>query len=80
MEATLPNCDRAHVANAKLYRYLLNPEHPDGKSKAQFFALIGYTPDNGEDLRAALLVLACSGTVTKILPNAEGAKTDNRIP
>jgi len=30
----LPNCENAHIADAKLYNYLLNPSHPDGKSKA----------------------------------------------
>lgn len=70
----LPNCQNARVADAKLYKYLLNLNHPDGKSKARFFELIGYTATNGEQLRADLLRLACSGTVRKQMPNPEGVK------
>ena len=72
-DGKLPDCEKARVEDAKLYRYLLNHQHPDGKSKARFYELAGYTP-NGEQLRADLLTLACSGTVTKELPNPEGTK------
>jgi hypothetical protein len=72
--AQLPNCQNARIADAKLYKYLLNPLHPDGKSKARFFELAGYTATGGEQLRADLLRLACSGTVTKQMPNPEGVK------
>lgn len=30
------------IAPEKLYEYILNPFHPDGKSKAQFLQEIGY--------------------------------------
>ena len=65
-EGQLPNCERANVADAKLYRYLLNHEHPEGKSKARFYELVGYTPDKAEQLRADLLRLACLGNVVKV--------------
>ncbi len=42
----LPNCEQAHIADAKLYRYLLNHEHPEGKGKARFYDLIGYQITN----------------------------------
>lgn len=74
MENQLPNCQNARVADAKLYRYLLNHQHPDGKSKARFFELAGYTTANGEQLRADLLLLACSGMITKTTSNPEGTK------
>lgn len=74
METHLPNCGKANITDAKLYRHLLNPSHPDGKSKARFFELIGYTATNGEQLRADLLRLACSGIVTKEMPNSDGSK------
>lgn len=70
----LPNCERAYVADAKLYSYLLNPAHPDGKGKARFFNLIGYGATSGEQLRADLLTLACSGSVVNELPNRVGRK------
>ena len=66
----LPNCEQANVADAKLYRYLLNHEHPEGKSKARFYELIGYTPDKAELLRSDLIRLACSGLAV----NAQGFK------
>ena len=70
----LPNCEKAHVADAKLYSYLLNREHPDGKSKARFYEHIGYVPDQAEQLRSDLIRLACSGNVTSVKPNAQGRK------
>ena len=74
METRLPDCEKARIEDAKLYRYLLNTEHPDGKGKARFYELIGYTTRNGEQLRADLLTLACSGSVTNELPNRVGSK------
>ena len=74
METRLPDCEKARIEDAKLYRYLLNMEHPDGKAKARFYELIGYTTGNGEQLRADLLTLACSGSVVNELPNRVGRK------
>ena len=74
MKTRLPDCERARIDDAKLYDYLLNHNHPDGKSKARFFELIGYTTGAGEQLRADLLQLACSGTVVSEFPNREGCK------
>ncbi|MFD2569962.1 DUF6883 domain-containing protein [Spirosoma soli] len=70
----LPDCEKARVEDIKLYKYLLNPNHPDGKSKARFYELIGYPIDKGEQLRADLLRLACSGSVVDELPNRVGRK------
>ena len=74
MENRLPDCEKARIEDNKLFNYLLNPNHPDGKSKAQFYKLIGYSPDKGEQLRADLLRLACMGLVTDELPNRIGRK------
>lgn len=74
MENQLPNCEQAQVADPKLYRYLLNHEHPDGKSKARFYELIGYTLDKAEQLRADLLRLACSGLAVLAQTNPQGRK------
>lgn len=70
----LPDCEKARIADAKLFDYLLNPSHPEGKSKARFFGLIGYMADNGEQLRADLLTLACLGLVVSEQPNPAGIK------
>lgn len=74
MEIQLPNCENARVEDAKLHCYLLNHEYPEGKSKPRFYELAGYTTANGEQLRADLLRLACSGTGTKEMPNPEATK------
>lgn len=74
METKLPDCEKARIDDNKLYKYLLNPNHPEGKGKARFFEQIGYTIDNGEQLRAGLIQLACSGSVTNEQPNRVGRK------
>jgi filamentous hemagglutinin len=38
----------------------LNPDHPRGKHKARVFATLGYTVENADELRAALLEAAAS--------------------
>jgi hypothetical protein len=43
------------IPRAKLTEYLLNPKHPEGGSKARFFALLGFSPERPEVLEAALL-------------------------
>lgn len=74
MNNQLPNCEKARIDDTKLYQYLLNPTHPDGKSKARFYGLIGYTLDQGEQLRADLLRLACTGSVVDESANRAGHK------
>jgi hypothetical protein len=39
----LPNAQSASVPEHKVTRYLLNPEHPVGGSKARFFLRFGFT-------------------------------------
>lgn len=57
----MPGGDTAIVDREKLVGYCLNPEHPRGKHKARVFAaVLGFTADNVEDLRAALLVAAAT--------------------
>jgi hypothetical protein len=57
----MPHGDAAIVDRLKLTGYCLNPEHPRGKHKAQVFATLGFTAENAEELRAALLRAAASG-------------------
>lgn len=70
----LPNCQNAYLTDSKLYDYLLNPNHPEGKGKAQFYHHVGYTSGTGEQLRADLLRIACSGLVTSVVYNRQGTK------
>jgi hypothetical protein len=52
----IPGGDLAIVDREKLTGYCLNPEHPRGKHKARVFATaLGFTVENAEELRAALL-------------------------
>lgn len=74
MTAHLPDCENARIEDAKLYQYLLNLEHLDGKSKARFYEQVGYTTANGEQLRNDLLGLACLGIVQQVGKNRLGLK------
>ena len=56
----MPGGDAAIVDRRKLTGYCLNSEHPRGKHKARVFARLGYTAENADDLRAALLRAAAS--------------------
>jgi hypothetical protein len=57
----IPGGDAAIVDRQKLTGYCLNPEHPRGKHKARVFATLGFTAENADALRAALLMAAASG-------------------
>jgi len=54
--AKLPNSHQAAIADTKLTGYLLNDEHPRGKSKAKFFKSFGFSREEWETLGAALIV------------------------
>jgi hypothetical protein len=54
----LPNADRVHIPEDKLRRYVLSADHQIGRFKARFFARLGYTADNWEQLRDHLRALA----------------------
>jgi hypothetical protein len=56
----MPRGDAAIVDLQKLTGYCLNPEHPRGKHKARVFAALGFTADNADELRTALLGAAAT--------------------
>lgn len=57
----MPGGDAAIVDLQKLTGYCLNPDHPRGKHKARVFAnALGFTAENADELRAALLRAAAS--------------------
>jgi hypothetical protein len=56
----IPGGEAAIVDREKLTGYCLNPEHPRGKHKARVFATLGFTVENADDLRAALLTAAAT--------------------
>ena len=51
----LPNAHLATVPEQKITRYLLNPAHPAGGSKAAFFLCYGFTVVDWRRLAEALL-------------------------
>jgi hypothetical protein len=51
----LPNAHLATVPEQKMTRYLLNPAHPAGGSKASFFLRFGFTVAGWRRLAEALL-------------------------
>ena len=53
------------MPEAKIVRYLLNPNHRSGKSKAQFFLRHGCTVEEWPKLAAALRQHATENEVTK---------------
>ena len=56
----IPNAHEATAATEKVRDYLLNPEHPDGGSKAVWFQSLGYTRDRWHELASDLLALAAT--------------------
>lgn len=69
----LPNAKLAEVSPGKIREYLLSPSHPVGRFKARFFQSLGYTADDWELLREALLKLAREGEAEE-LPSPYGKK------
>lgn len=61
------------MAEAKLVRYLLSPEHPRGRHKARFFLSVGFRREAAEALRAALLDLARTSEMSAV-PGSDGTK------
>jgi len=70
----LPNSELARVDRTKVVNYLLNLQHLDGASKAAFFELFGFLPDNWEVLASALRNLATNGTVMNHLETIHSVK------
>ena len=56
----IPGGEAAIVDRQKLTGYCLNPEHPRGKHKARVFATLGFTAENADELRSALLKAAAT--------------------
>jgi hypothetical protein len=70
----LPGAERAFIDPAKLRDYLLSPEHPVGRTKARFFAALGFIRSAWPVLRTVLLDLALRGEAVIGPTNAHGQK------
>jgi hypothetical protein len=63
----LPFADQAIVEEAKLTDYLLSSSHPQGAGKAEFFRRLGFTREQPDVLRQALLRAVRAADMDEIL-------------
>lgn len=59
----LPNADSAAIPPEKIRDYLLSPSHPVGRFKATFFAGLGFTQDQWQELERQIRAHAKSGDI-----------------
>ncbi|HEX3313587.1 MAG TPA: hypothetical protein VHR72_01795 [Gemmataceae bacterium] len=70
----LPHADAVVVAKEKITEYLLNPLHPDGASKATFFATLGFKNEEWSLLAEAFKELALRFDIVKSVASPHGTK------
>jgi hypothetical protein len=74
MRVTLPKASAAVISQAKIVDYLLNPLHPDGAGKAQFFTGLGFDRSDWQRLASALRRLAETTPVARSMESQHGMK------
>jgi hypothetical protein len=62
----VPYSEQAYIESEKLTQYLLNFDHPDGASKAAFYAAMGFDLSNADELEAELLRLIDENEINTI--------------
>ncbi len=70
----LPNAEDARVDREKLTDYLLCVSHPDGASKAEFFARLGFRLEDWAALADALRRHGAHGGVVNTVDSAYGTR------
>ena len=70
----LPNADKAIVPSDKITDYLLSLTHLDGRDKAAFFIVFGFSPEAPKLLEAALLKQAEAQAVVRSVANTFGVR------
>lgn len=71
----MPGGEAAIVDVEKLTGYCLNPEHPRGKHKARVFAAaLGFSAENADELRAALLMAAATANAHQAASDQFGTR------
>jgi hypothetical protein len=70
----LPNAETATIPEPKITRYLLNPFHPSGGSKAVFFLRFGFTAEGWQRLAWALRAHALENEVSETTENVYGVR------
>ena len=74
MADDLPDREHAHVEESKVTEYLLALNHPDGRSKAEFFIRFGFKPEEPRSLMAALLEVGISNPVVRVARSRHGVR------
>jgi hypothetical protein len=76
-----PDAEHAVISREKLCDYLLNHAHPTGGPKAEWFASLGYSQQNWEELRDHLLRVAtsCENFIPKPTPYGVKYETEGEI-
>ena len=70
----LPDADRARVDRAKVVDYLLSRNHPDGRSKAEFFTRFGFKAEDWQVLADALKAVGVSNPATGVVQSSHGTR------
>lgn len=70
----LPGAECAVVEQTRVERYLLDPAHKDGGSKAKFFLARGFQTSSWQDFARALETHARSNPVTQITETRWGVR------
>jgi hypothetical protein len=70
----IPNREHAVVEHEKVRDYLLNPAHPDGFGKAEFYTAMGFRRETWQVLAGALRQVAVNSPVTKSMTSIHGHK------
>ncbi len=63
-----------NIPDDKILKYLLNSNHPQGRSKAKFFINRGFAFQNPHQLREALLRQSLTATLVQTMPHPDGEK------
>jgi len=70
----LPNADRTRIDRGKVVDYLLSRTHPDGRSKAEFFARFGFRVEDWQLLADALKAVGISNPVAGVVQSSHGTR------
>lgn len=78
----LPTARIAVIDRVKVGGYLLNPEHPQGASKARFFLASGFHADDWELLALALKQVGSEDEVVNVTDSGFGPRyvIDGQLP
>jgi hypothetical protein len=74
MIGKLPAGSHARVEQKKVLEYLLNPGHPQGGSKANFFLARGFNTGSWQALCDALITQGRDNSVTKVTQTQYGTR------